>query len=441
MKKIVLISTVVSTLLLATNGDVMIGHGPKSSAMGGVGIAIGNGAESALSNPAMIKSVEKSEFTGSATMFAPNVEFGSNAGANAMGANMGGAYPNSAPVTYQKSTFDFSVIPDFSYATRVNENIVTGLTIDGTAGLGVDYKGKQMSGAFDMTTNLAIAKVGIPVAYTIPNSGITLGAEAIMQYSTLEINYNTPQGPSSNAEESSTDFGFELGASYVIGDFTLGAVYQSEIKASYKNNISKAMTDFGIKGVTSGDNLDQPAETGVGIAYHKGEHSVALDYRSIHWADSEGYADFGWKDQDVIAIGYAYDTPTWTVRLGYNHGDSPIRELNAKSQATPSSAYENSAINFFNLSGFPAVIEDHFTLGGDYKLAKDLDLNFAYVYSPENTVTFDTSGMTQGMVMQGAMANGASQGDAMAAAGQAQGSTASTKHSQQALTLGATYRF
>ncbi|MCK5855179.1 MAG: porin [Sulfurovaceae bacterium] len=439
MKRVILISTVVSTMLLATNGDVMIGHGPKSSAMGGVGIAIGHGAESALSNPVMIKSVKNSEFTGSATMFAPNVEFGSNAGANAMGADMGGAYPNSAPVTYQKSGFDFSVIPDFSYATRVNEQIVVGLTIDGTAGLGVDYKGKQMSGAFDMETNLAIAKLGVPLAYTIPNSGVTLGAEAIMQYSTLQINYKTPQGPSSNAEESSTDFGFTLGGSYEVGDFTLGAVYQSEIKANYKNNISNAMKDFGIKGVTSGDTLDQPAESGVGVAYHKNNHSVALDYRSIHWTDSEGYEDFGWKDQDVIAIGYAYDTPAWTFRMGYNHGDSPVRELNA--QAGGQEGYENSAINFFNLSGFPAVVEDHFTIGGDYKLAKNLDLSLAYVYSPESKVTFDTTGMTQGMVMQGAMAQGASQADAQAAAGQSQASTASTKHSQQALTLGATYRF
>ena len=439
MNRVVLLSIVASTALLATNGDVMIGHGSKSSAMGGVGIAVSHGAESALSNPAMIKSLEASEFTGSVTMFAPNVEFASNAGANAMPAEAGGAYPNSAPTTYQKSTFDFSVIPDFSYATRINDSIVTGLTIDGTAGLGVDYKGKQRSGAFDMQTELSIAKMGIPVAYTIPNSGVTLGVEAIMQYSTLEINYNTPQGPSSNAKATSTDFGFELGASYDIGDFTLGAVYQSELKANYKNNISSAMRDFGITGVKSGDNLDQPAETGVGISYHKGASTIGIDYRSIHWEDSAGYSDFGWKDQDVFAIGYRYEAKDWVFRTGYNHGKSPVKELNARAGGTE--GYENSAINFFNLSGFPAIVEDHITIGGDYRLAKNLDLSLAYVYSPETEETFDTTGMTGGMVMQGAMANGATQEQAGQAASQAQPSTASTKHSQQALTLGATYRF
>jgi long-chain fatty acid transport protein len=439
LKKIILLSILASSVVFATNGDVMIGHGAKSSAMGGLGIAVSHGAESALSNPAMIKSVENSEFAGSATMFAPNVEFGSNAGANAMGSEMGGAYPNSAPISYQKSNFDFSVIPDFSYATRVNESVVVGLTIDGTAGLGVDYKGKQRSGAFDMQTELAIAKVGVPVAYTIPNTGLTIGAEAVMQYSTLEINYMTPNGASSNPKGSSTDFGFELGASYDVGDFTLGAVYQSEIKAKYRDNISNAMKDFGIMGVTSGDALDQPSETGVGIAYHKGSNTIALDYRSIHWTDSEGYKDFGWKDQDVIAIGYQYDAKDWIFRAGYNHGKSPIRELNARAEGQQ--GYENSAVNFFNLSGFPAIVEDHFTIGGDYKLAKNLDLSLAYVYSPSTTVTFDTTGMTGGMVMQGAMANGATQEQAGQAASMAQPSTASTKHSQQALTLGATYRF
>ena len=439
MRKVVFLSVVASTVLFATNGDVMIGHGPKSSAMGGVGIAVSHGAESALSNPAMINSVEESEFAGSATMFSPSVEFASNAGANAMPPEAGGAYPNSAPTTYQKSNFDFSVIPDFSYATRINKDTVIGLTIDGTAGLGVDYKGKQRSGAFDMQTELVIAKMGIPLAYTIPNSGVTLGVDAIMQYSTLQINYATPQGSSNNSKDSSTDFGFELGATYEIGDFTLGAVYQSEIKAKYKNNISSAMRDFGVQSVTSGDTLDQPAETGVGIAYKKGANTIGIDYRSVHWKDSAGYSNFGWKDQDVFAIGYRHNAKDWVFRAGYNHGKSPVRELNAR--AVGKNGYDNSAVNFFNLSGFPAIVEEHFTIGGDYKLAKNLDLSLAYVYSPESKTTFDTTGMTGGMVMQGAMANGASQEQAGEAASQAQPSTASTTHSQQALSLGATYRF
>ncbi|HIO96105.1 MAG TPA: aromatic hydrocarbon degradation protein [Campylobacterales bacterium] len=439
MKKIVLLSTVVSTMLLATNGDVMIGHGPKSTGMAGVGIAVSHGAESALSNAAMIRSVKNSEFTGSATMFAPDVNFASNAGANATPAEQGGAYPNSAPTSFSKSDADFSIIPDFSYATRLNEHTVVGLTIDGTAGLGVDYQGKRSSGAFDMQTALQIAKVGVPIAYTLPNSGLTLAVEPIMQYSTLKMNYMTPMGASSNSEESSVDFGFELGMAYDIGNWTFGAVYQSIIKSNYKGNISNALRDFGIQSITSGDNLDQPAETGVGIAYRKDRSTFGLDYRSIHWRDTKGYEDFGWKDQDVIAVGYRYDAPSWVLRLGYNHGDSPIRERN--SQAGGQEGYENAAINFFNLSGFPATVEDHYTIGGDYKLADNLDLSFAFVYSPETTTTFDTTGMTQGMVMQGAMAQGASEADAGAAAAGASGSTASVAHSQKALTLGATYRF
>ena len=262
MKRIIVLSTLASTLLLATNGDIMIGNGPKSTAMGGVGIAVSHGAESALSNPAMLKSIKHGELTGSVTFFAPDVEFGSNAGANAMN-----AYPNAAPISYDSSSFNFSTIPDFSAAKRLNDSFVIGLTVDGTAGLGVDYKGKPMSGAFDMETALAIAKIGLPIAYTIPDSGLTLGAEAILQYSTLQINYLTPRGPSSNAETNSMDLGYTLGLAYEKNNFTLGLVYQSEIKALYKGNIANAMRDFGIQGITSGDALDQPAEIGVGLAY------------------------------------------------------------------------------------------------------------------------------------------------------------------------------
>jgi len=439
MKRIVLLSAIASTMLLATNGDIMIGHGPKSTGMAGTGIAVSHGAESALSNPAMLNSVKNGEFTGSATMFAPDVKFKSNAGANATPAEAGGAYPNSAPQSYGKSDADFSVIPDFAYALRLSDTTVVGLTIDGTAGLGVDYRGERTSGAFDMETALQIAKIGIPLSYTVPNSGLTLGVEPVLQYSTLKINYMTPAGPSANTEDSNFNAGLELGVAYNMGDLTLGAVYASEIQATYDGNIANAMRDFGIQGVTSGDRLDQPAEAGVGVAYNIGSSTIALDYTQIKWSESKGYSDFGWEDQDVFSIGYRYDTPSWIFKAGYNHANSPIKEQNAK--AGGQAGYENSAINFFNLSGFPAIIEDHYTFGADYKMSKDLDLSFAFVYSPEVTTTFDTTGMTQGMVMQGAMAQGASQADAGAAAGASSPSSATAKHSQKALTLGATYKF
>ena len=436
-----------ATSAFATNGDVMIGQGAKSRAMGGVGIAKGFGAESGLANPAMMSSVESSEVMGAVTFFMPNVNFSSNAGANAFPPEQGGAYPNSVDLSSEKSGSDFSVIPEIAFGQRIAKNFIYGLSITGTAGMGVNYKGKQ-NGAFDMQTELNILKVAVPLAYSI--SGFTFGVEPVMQYGSLQINYATPQGASSNPKSSTTGFGYEVGLAYEIAGVTLGAVYKSEIEMEYKDNIAAATKDFGFspnkdgvpQGIASGDYLNQPAEIGVGIAYEISGHTVAFDYKNIQWGNAKGYKDFGWENQNVYALGYEYATKAWALRLGYNYGKSPIVEQDASSmQADNGKGYENGAINFFNLAGFPGIVEQHITLGGGYQLTKDLGLDASFVYAPETSASYDTTGMTQGMVYQGALQQGKTPEEAGQAAAAASSSSADVTHSQMALSLALNYRF
>ena len=417
----------------------MVGHGPKSVGMAGIGIATGHGAESALTNPAMISFVKDSELSVSVTTFSPTVNFSSNAQANAVPKKQGGAYPLKSKLTYGESQTSSALIPDISYAKRLSPNMIIGLTINGTAGLGADYKKRERSGAFDMQTSLQIMKVGIPVAYTIPNTKLTVGVEPVLQYSKLNTNYRTQQGMSQNRESSDVNFGVQVGTAYNHKGLTVGAIYQSKIKAKYKGNISHAIRDFGIKGVKSGDNLDQPAETGVGVSYKSGNNRIAADYKRIEWSRAKGYREFGWEDQDVIAVGYEYSQPEFKLRAGYNYGKTPLREKNAQAQGVE--GYENAAMNFFNLSGFPATIEEHYTLGADYRITDNLDFNLAYVYSPTVKTSYDTTGMTKGMVMQGAIAQGANIQNAQQAAQNSKDSSANVEHTQQALIVGVNYKF
>jgi len=391
MKKIILLSALTSSMLLATNGDLMFAHGAKATGMGGVGIAVSHGAESAYSNPAMLKDVQGSEFDVSVTMFMPDVQFKNS---------MNPAF------TYEKSDADRSFLPEFSYVHRNSDNVVWGIAVGGTAGMGVDQVGKN-SGAFSMNTELQVAKIGVPVAYT--TGALTLAVEPVLQYSTLEI--DVAGAGIDNDKASSIGFGVNFGAAYDVGNLTLGALYQSKIEASYKDNISVAMGRFGVTTVTSGDSLDQPAEIGIGLGYKMGNSTFGVDVKRVQWSDVKGYKDFGWEDQTIVALGYQYETPTWALRAGYNHAKSPIRELTGT---------DSAQLNFFNLAGFPAVVETHYTLGGDYAVSENMDLSVAMVYSPEATESFDITGLM---------------GAAPA------GSTANVKHSQKALTVGMTYKF
>ena len=94
--------------------------------------------------------------------------------------------------------------------------------------------------------------------------------------------------------------------------------------------------------------------------------------------------------------------------------------------------YQGAAINYFNLAGFPAVVEQHYTIGGSYSFTKQIGLDAAYVYSPEVQFSYDTSAMTQAQVY--AQTGNAQQAMSMS-------STATVKHSQQALSLQLSYKF
>ena len=92
-----------------------------------------------------------------------------------------------------------------------------------------------------------------------------------------------------NGPASDTALGYEFGAAYDFSDFGLdglsvGAVYKSELNMNYNNTISASVAAFetlGSVGISSGDNLDQPAEMGIGLAYTFGEHTVAFDYKTL----------------------------------------------------------------------------------------------------------------------------------------------------------------
>ena len=163
---------------------------------------------------------------------------------------------------------------------------------------------------------------------------------------------------------------------------------------NYSGQISAAASDFSLAGFS--DDLEQPCEIGAGIAYAMGNSIIAFDYKRINWASAMGYKDFGWKDQNVYAIGYEHSQDAWAIRVGYNYAKSPIIDNT------------NNTIDMLNLLAFPATVESHYTVGGSYAFSKKTSVDLAYVYAPRTTETL--GGVT-------------------------------TKHSQQALSMQLTYDF
>ncbi len=380
----IVLSLLTSTLLHATNGDNLIAVGAKSRGMGGTGIAVSHGAESTLSNPAMITSVEGTEISFGGTLFMPDID-----------ATISGAML--PPQSNGTSAADTNIIPEVSIAHKINDNWYIGAGMFGTAGMGVDYRDSILDpmvgqfGNFNMITNLQLLQFAIPVAYKY--EGFSIAVAPILQYGNLDINYRMPN-PMTGAIDNigsglaqDFGFGFTAGASYDFNNgLVLGAMYKSAIGMEYDKQLTTAMAPFTGQGIPLdiGNKLEQPAEYGVGLAYSMEGHTIAFDYKKIEWSKADGYGDFGWEDQDVFAVGYQFAQDNWAIRLGYNYADSAVVNLTETGNGVA------SALNFFNALGFPATAEQHYTVGGTYDLTDAFGIDLAYVYSPTNDVILDT---------------------------------------------------
>jgi len=403
-----------STAAFATNGDHLIGVGAKSRGMGGIGIGMSHGAETALSNPAMITTVTGTEVSFGGTVFMPDVENSMNGG-----------------LTYTSSGADLSVIPEVAVAQKATENFSWGVGMYGVAGMGTDYATHNEN--MNFSTNLQLMQFAVPLAYKI--GGFSVGVAPVLQYGSLDINYNgaldvsNMYGPGAMAPVSagagnknygvSQDFGlgYNVGLAFSEEGLTLGASYKSAINMNYDHQITGAVQsfhDFGLLMNITDDSLEQPAEIGVGASYTFSGNTIAVDYKRINWASANGYGDFGWEDQDVYMIGYQYAQDSWAVRAGYNYGKNPVKE---QSGLNPNGA----ALNMFNLTGFPAIVEEHYTIGGSYAFNNTTSADLAYVYVPQVTETYSTA--------------------AFAGFGAMNPTSVSTKHSQNAVTAQVNFKF
>ena len=425
MKKTIKLAVVAALALgatsaFATNGDHMIGLSAESRALGGTGIAHYMGSANALTNPALLAKMKgKDEFIFAGTIFDADVKASTTAGSAA----------NPGVGVSKTSDEGISVIPAISLAHRINDDLVLGLGMYGTAGMGTDWRGSRglnnMLGKVDlynMRSSLMLMQFAPSLAYGNETFGI--GLTAIVQYGALSVDYDTSDTNHIGSGVSDDfGFGFQVGGYYnPIETLTIGAVYKSAIDMEYKDQISQAAEAFGYGSNPAAlpgksDHLEQPAEYGVGVSYDMDAFTMTADVKEIKWSDAKGYKDFGWDDQTVYALGVKYTATSYWAGIGYNYGENPVP--NNKSTANVTGGFapntDGDTMNLFNYAMFPATVESTITIGGGYSFSENLALNAAYTYSPE--VSDTVSAATVGV------------GDI------------TTKHAQQALTLAIKFNF
>ncbi len=361
----------------ATNGDNLIGIGPISRAMGGVGIAAPQDAiSSTFANPAAMcvgDFCPGSEFDFAATLFAPKID-------GTIDIKGGGPLAGVHKSRADEKTY---TVPAFGFSAPINEKFRFGLSAYGVTGLGVDHRDTDLDTtpagqsllAAD-STQLMILKVAPTLAYKV-NDKLSFGAAIHVVNSTLDLN----QGSSP-----AYGFGLQLGALYHMDKVHLGFTYLSPVGADHKN-----VYDLDQDGTQDNFELEAPQQIGLGLAYEPNSSLLMeIDTKWINWSDAAGYDDLDWDDQICVAVGVQFKpVDALALRLGYNYAENQVdsHTFNGDDSVNIQGKQVNAyGFETLRIIGFPAAVEHHVTVGLGYEITDAVSVNLGYMHAFKETV-------------------------------------------------------
>lgn len=414
----------------ATNGMNMEGYGPIATGMGGASFAYDNGTAAVMNNPATLGLMGKGSRLDVALGFL---------GPDVTSTHMG---------TPMSSGGDAYYMPAVGYV-RSDGKLTYGFGLFAQGGMGTEYNMGVDGGP--ERSELGVGRLIAPLAYQVSDE-LVIGGSLDFVWAMLDLRMALPGGmgflttsglisggtgilggtATSGAFDGltsmrldfsdSNDFtgkakgsGFagKLGFTYKISPAVMvGGSYHSKTALS---NLKTGSNGTSLVAVNPGGafgmgeppgtytetgkiivrDFEWPETFGVGIAVQASPYVlVAADVKRIGWKDVmknfkmtyesggglgfTGSVDFtlpqNWDNQTVFSLGLAYKaTDALTLRAGANLADNPIPD---------------STLNYL----FPAIVENHYTLGFGYDFSKVSALNFSLTYAPEVSQTNTTMG-------------------------------------------------
>ena len=381
MKKLMSIVAIFGIILVgagpswATNGDNLIGVGPMSRSMGGVGVASPQDSISAIfANPAAMcfgAYCPGSEATFAGTYFDPSVD--GKVDYSAVG----------GPKGKSDSQMDPFVVPAIGISTPLTSRLRFGVGAYGVSGMGVNYKEEDIP-VGDLYTKLEVMKFAPNLAYLITND-FSVGASVSVSYQNLDLGSGGAHGYA---------YGVQLGTLYRFNMFNFGVSYTTPQKVTHEN-----VFDFDGDGDFDDLDLQAPQTMAFGVSMEPNDSLlVEFDTKWINWSDADGYEDFDWDDQWIFAVGAQYKiTQDFSLRIGYNYGKNPVNEHNGFNPggSTNIQGTDVNNVNYetFRIIGFPAIIEHHLTLGAGYKFTDKMSVNISYMHGFEETIKEESQGL------------------------------------------------
>jgi long-chain fatty acid transport protein len=351
----------------ATNGYFSHGYGIKAQGQAGVGIAWGQDALAAATNPANTAAVGDRLDLG-LSWFAPRRSADIVGNAFAPDASYSG--------DGKKNFF----LPEFGLTRQISNTLGVGVAVYGNGGLNTQY-GNNPYARFGATgtagVNLEQLFITPSVAWK-PNPDHSLGLALNISYQRFSAQgigvfaafSASPTKVSDQGNDSSTGAGLRIGWSgKLTPQWSAGATWASKIRGQF-NNYKGLFAD--------GGRFDVPENYGLGLAFSpNADWTLGADVQTIRYSrvaavgnpinslfqgaalGSANGPGFGWRDQTVLKLALSRKVnDRLVVRGGLSHANQVVPQ----------------GQTFFNILA-PGVVQDHLTFGATWQLAGGAELS------------------------------------------------------------------
>ncbi len=389
----------------AGNGHLLHGVGAVNSSMGGVGVALFEDSIAALHiNPALVAKVNGNQISFSSEFFEDGLRVEAVVGTRTASTD---------------ATTQLGVIPAFGWmGHKPGARLGLGFGLLGEAGFRTDYPQDssnflllpQPDGFGRIYTDLSITKIPFAFAFQANNKlavGVSLniyrGSLAIQPLPVVQPDCASNGQcwlPGAGNQVSRFGIGGQFGVYYEISPMvSLGASYTTKQKFSkYEWNSTvenPLLASFGTAR-TLQFNLDGPQTLQFGVGLHPSKKlSIGADAKFVKYTGVAGIGEqggvdtvnhkligIGWRNIWIGMVGAEYKpNDRMAVRLGYNHGQSPIRpEFTVTSMGTPS------------------TFQKHFCAGLGMGVMPHVGMDLGFYVVPRETVSGPILSLYQGTV-------------------------------------------
>jgi len=391
-----LIMTVVLVMVLASgafaNGLSLNSIGTRALGMGGAMVGLADDATSIYWNPAGMSNVPGTFVGLYVTGITPS-------------ANYAWSYPTFGIDIDTKAETIMHVAPNL-FATYQTGDWTFGLGVYVPAGLGVKWKGEELTGisggtAFEWESLVGAVSISPTVAYQV-SEAFSLGLSANIYYAFFDLKRPAqviaPNTYAQYSEESTgTGYGVTIGAQYKINEmFTLGATYRSQ--ATVKMSGTAKNPFFANAGAPTESEFDRdvswPTWIAGGLAvkatecwvitfdvqysqWSKTQDVLTAEYKDPQWAammEASGGDQFElhWKDATQIRLGTEYlVTKELALRAGYYYDPAPAPD---------------ETLNIL----FPSSTNNTITFGAGYRAGQwDFQFGAEYLMGKERVISDD----------------------------------------------------